>query len=337
MPINDPSGRDEQPTSPSEEELFVKQFEEVWRKLEGEGDAEKLRGNTKQIIRTLMECETSIVRDPEAAPRFAERHASHVRSRIIADAMYAAHYGNDDEKKLAVECLNNERSRADKNGVFVMDYSARYILERLSARYPDGRYEYIVAEASGSHPDVGHPRHGKPAPCADAHIHVPEARDDAMPVFSIPNERDVPHDKVRVSKMADRQHAVAQIEDLTSDVGMGGIRAASFALDAALRMLKESNRDRGQFAIQTVTAEIIMITGIRLRDCTELHFGKDIPGTPIDNQRSRNVFRKFESDVVHHFRDIVTLLNRTIPVHGHPHVESLIADWNVIAADIKNP
>lgn len=337
MPINDQNGPDKQSTQPSEEELFVQAWQQLEKQTRAEGSPENVARGVSNAVRTLMECSTSIVRDPEAAPRFAERHASHVRTRVIADAMYMAHFGNHDEKKLAVECLNQERSRADKNGVFVMDYSARYMFERLSARYPDGRHEYIVAEASGSHPDVGHPRHGKPAPCADAQIHVPEARHGAMPAFTIPNERDVPHDMVRISKMADRPHVVAQIDDLASDVGMGGIHAASFALDAALRMLKESNRDRGQFAIETVTAEIIMITGIRLRDCTELHFGKNIPGTPIDNQRSRNVFRKFESDVVHHFRDIVTLLNRTIPVHGHAHVESLIADWNVIAADIKNP
>lgn len=337
MPINDQNGSDEESTQPSEEELFVQAWQQLERQTRVEGSPENVARGVSDAIRTLMEHSTSIVRDPETAPRFAERHASHVRSRVIANAMFAAYYGSENEKKEAVQRLDQERGRADKNGVFVMDYSTEYMVERLSARYPDGRYEYIVAEASGSHPDVGHPRHGKPAPCADAQIHVPEARHDAMPVFSIPNEHDVPHDKVRILKMANRPQAVAQIDDLASDVGMGGIRAASFALDAALRMLKESNRDRGQFAIQTVTAEIIMITGIRLRDCTELHFGKDIPGTPIDNQRSRNVFRKFESDVVHHFRDIATLLNRTIPVHGHPYVESLIADWNVIAADIKNP
>lgn len=331
MPINDPNGPNEQSTPPSEEELFAKEFEQAWQQVEEESRAEKLRGNTKDAMRDAVAPRVDFLEGPAHAGRLAERHNSHLLTGRIADAMYDAAFTLGQARLAAIGRLQELKKRADEHGVFVFPYDEAYERARLEGRHADGSPTYLIAEAWGAHPERGF------VPGADAQIALPAAERNAKPVFTVPTASDtVPRDKF-LEEMMDFPERVAQIDDVVTELDMQRKRLASRAMEAALvRIRDEINPARGEHAIRIVTAEIVSVRGMRLKEGGhELFLDHEIPGEPILNTSSMIVFDHLRSDVVGSFNNVWVLEKRYVPVDNHPHVEALIVNWYVKAARLR--
>lgn len=331
MPLNDPNGPDEQSTPQSEDELFAKEFEQAWHQLKQEDRTGKICDDTKDAVRDAVAPRVDFLDDPVHAGRLAARHNQHLLTGDIADAMYDATFMLGKERIDAIARLEQLNKRAKEHGVFVFPYDEEYERMRMEGRHEDGSRKYVIAEAWGTHPRRGF------VPGADAQIALPAANRHAAPVFSVPLGSDtVPRDKL-LEEMLEFPESVAQIDDVVTELDMQRKGLASRAMEAALvRIRDEINPTRGDHAIKIVTAEIVSVRGMRLKEKGhELFLDHEVPGERIMNSRSMIVFDHLRSDVVAAFDDVWVLKNRFVPVHGHPHVEGLIVNWYVKAARVR--
>lgn len=345
MPPGNPDGKEDLPPGMTPEEFAA--LENHFAAVSREFQAQRNDVHNRQLItvdrmRKALNVSTEIITDPSVARRLATRHNAHVRTHEIARDMFLAYAGTPVERAAAMENLELQRLVAKEDGVFVFPYPDELEERRICAAYPGGSKEYLVVEASGSHYKHGHMRYGAPRPAADAQFRLPEARYEATPVFSIPDIARRPvadaitNPKI-LERILERPQAVAQLDDIATDPEMAKMGLAWNAIDAGLRHIVEVlNPQRGDHAIEYVVAEIVSIRGMILKEGNhELFFNDEIPGTSIMNNRSWVVLDHFNNDYVKSFDDAWTLQNREIPVEGHSHVKSLIANWYVKAARIK--
>jgi GNAT superfamily N-acetyltransferase len=345
MPYGSESGGNPDPLVSEEERerLLRLQFEQATDELaaESQGRVDAERTDTHEKMRKALNVSADIIIDPAVGRRLAARHNAHVRTQDIARDMFDAYAGTPQQRAAALENLEIQRLCAKEDGVFVFPYSYDFEAGRIFAVHPDGSKEFVIAEASGSHYKPGHMRYGAPKPAADAQFRLPEARYDAMPVFVVPDATRSPvaddlTNKTILERILERPQAVAQLEDIAVDPDMRRLGLASRAIDAGLRHIVERvNPERGAHAIEYVVAEIVSIRGLLLKGGYELYFDDEIEGTAILNDRSLVVFDHLQSDYVTSFASAWTLQNRRVPVDGHDHVDSLIANWYVKAARIK--
>lgn len=334
-PFEGPDERQDPPESErSGQEDFEAMFDSVLNEvLQGRREA-------SDKIRVALDLRTDILTDASAAPRLSKRHNAHIRTEKIADLMCQAAFGQGEKRLKAIEALKGEVKRAEEEGIFVFPYSDELETDRLEAAYPDGQREYLIVEASGSHPRIDHPRHGKPGPAADAQIHLPSSDSSASPVFARPDPaRDAILSPELLESMLLRPHAVAQVDDIVSDPDMGKLSLASAALERGLQIIVEDvNPGRDPSGrIEFITAEIVSIRGMELHAGETLYFDHEIPASPILNRRSMVVFDHFKSSYATNFDTAWVLQGHRIPIEGHPLVRHLIANWYVKVARTKKP
>lgn len=338
---NDPESQ----LTPEEALLLRQQIDQASAIVEGERLL-RLGKETSNALRTVLELRTDILRDPGAAPLLAARHNSHVRSPDIAHHAYAlmSRDGTVDEHRAFFEQL---RADVKKHGIFVYPYTEEYERARIEARYDDGSPQFVIAETL-ARLDEGSLSKNELASRADAQFHLPRAAADAHDVIPMPRRRrgrrtpawrkDQIYDEDLIEEMLSMPYATAILDDLASDRDVHKLRLAASAMNKGIEhIVHDVNPTRGEFPIRFIGAEIVSIQGFKMKNSgAVVRLQNDLQIAPILNDRSMAVFDHFNSVDCEAFQTAWIRRGSLVPV-DHAMIESIIVDWHVKVARLKNP
>lgn len=257
----------------------------------------------------------------ETAHRLSERHNEHWISPAFIKAMIRLPELKADNKVEEINALLAPfREKAKGSGFFLMQYSDELMRQHLLSP------NYVIAEASGIHPD---PVLGmKKVKAADCQCALPDAKsvaDGCTPVIEMPDTAagDTILEEDLVNRLRENPGCFAEVKDIVTSLSMGKLMLAGAARRCAFRhIVQEVNPQRGAFPIEEVAASIAQIKGIELPDGTRLLL-KDFQQNSIKNERSVDIHMNGTYPAVLAF----ILKDRKVPVIMDGQMYYIIVSW----------
>jgi hypothetical protein len=229
--------------------------------------------------------------------------------------------------------LNDVRHLFETEGAFLEEegYSRDDIRRRLSSD------DWVIAESLGiprKGPHCGEFIHG-----GDCHCRIPNAAANASLVIRLPGEGDVLVEETALESATKRPYSIGCVTDLCSQKGIGISHAgfASQARDTAFHEIIRRNKERGEYKIDHMLAEIFCIKGIELPGGFVVSL-TDHEESPIWNWRSLLIHARSEK---HPARLVWQLLNRKTSIRfptsreGNFETIGIIADWFCVRHNLR--
>lgn len=284
-------------------------------------------GQAQEAVTTRL----GIVEDIESAERLADRHNGALITDDLISRLLA--YIDSGYNPVIFQSIDTAlRAKVKRNGFFIQHYSKEIIEGRILDRHPSGEKKYLLVEASVAHQTAGAQGTAN-VPYADAQFALPSMSTDAHHVVDLPHPGDDYVNRDLVEEFESMPYAVASLDDIVCEEAMSRRHLAAAALKRGLAEIAAMNGERGMQKIRYVAACIASIRGIRLRNGATWNLYEDGRLSPIFNERSAELFEHLRDCPP--FRTAYILRDRPVEVE-HDRVQSLIVDWHVKVAELKD-
>lgn len=285
---------------------------------------------TQRQVERALDIQSSILgKDsqdlPNAAHRLAARHQEHFIAPQFVSILLRLM--QDKKDQAAWQELKLIRMKANESGFFIMKYTPEMMKQRLLSP------NFVIAEASGKHPDPDHSYHAISVPAADCQCWIPDATEKPQQTLTLPKEKDVIYESGFVEDCIQRPWAYGEVADISSNAAMNNKGLAGAARSAAFEYIQNVvNPTRGDYPIEYMGAEIGMLKGIVLPDGTQIRLEDMGDPEGVKNERSLGIHFHLTSKPASHG---YILKNRIVPVEYNGENYGILTNWLMAIHKLK--